>query len=82
MPTSLFPSLTINWLTEPEEVDFIDAYNVLSLIINPKKIDKILKELNKSEIQHQKAKDIMRFSLHSVCCKEDKEVQYNISKIQ
>ena len=70
------------WLIMPEEHDYPAAASYLSLILSPKKVERIVKSLRKSKIVEFKAKDIFRASRLSLLGVSNSHVKKDQKKIQ
>jgi len=52
--------ITIAWSKEPEDADYAACGTYLSLLIEPKRVARLVKDLRKAPIQHLVARDILR----------------------
>jgi hypothetical protein len=57
---------SIRWRNKPEKHNYPAALSLLSLIMEPEIAEKIVKDLERGEIAHFKAKDIFRMSRESL----------------
>jgi len=75
-------TLSIEWLSEPEEQDYPAAISYLSLIYDTDKATKVAQELQKSPIETFKSKNIFRASSLALLGEDNSNVKKNIKKIE
>ena len=74
---------TEHWKQEPEDKDYPDAFNYLSLLIDPREAKKIVKSMKRSSrIDHFKAKDLFRASGLPHLTADDHEVNKDLNKVK
>lgn len=69
------------WLDEPEEHDYPAAANYLSLLLEGKDVDQVVKDLKKATTVHYFAKDILRASRLNLLPIDDQHVALDIAKV-
>ncbi|NNN08294.1 MAG: hypothetical protein HKL85_03770 [Acidimicrobiaceae bacterium] len=74
---------TEHWTKEPDKKDYPAALNYLSLLMNPREAERIVKALKaKSRIDHFAAKDLLRASGLSHLGADDHEVEKDLDKVK
>ena len=68
------------WRKKPEKHDYPAAKDYLELLINPKKVNIIVKKLKKAKMTSKKSKDILRASKLPILERENVHVCSNIAK--
>lgn len=69
------------WLDEPDKHDYPSAANYLSLILDAKQVDKVVKHLQTATTVHYFAKDILRASRLDLLPMTDKHVALDLAKV-
>jgi hypothetical protein len=71
-----------HWKLEPDEHDYPAALSYLSLVLSPATAEEVLSRLRAAEIQHFKAKDLIRASRLSLLPKTNFHVAADLRKVK
>ena len=75
--------LSIKWLSEPEEKDYLAAQSFLSMVLAPGVLEETIAALRKAPLGHWAAKDLLRASgLPALRPKQSAEVAEKLKKIK
>ncbi len=74
---------TEHWKNEPEEHDYPAAVSYLSLIMDPAAATQLVSALQKAgQLDHHKAKDVLRASQLPLLAEDDKHVASDLGKVK
>jgi hypothetical protein len=73
---------TQHWKEEPDEHDYPAAESYLSLIVQPDAADEVVARLRKADVQHFKAKDLLRASRLALLPAENFHVAADLRKVK
>ncbi len=73
---------SIVWKNEPDEHDYPAAASYLSLVAKPDIVKRTVKELQAAELEHFKAKDMLRSSQLPLLPPDDQHVAADIAKVK
>lgn len=71
-----------NWKLEPDEHDYPAATSYLSLLLQPDVADEIVGRLRSAELQHFKAKDLLRASRLELLSSDNFHVAADLRKVK
>jgi hypothetical protein len=70
-----------HWKPEPDEHDYPAALSYLSLLMTPNSADRLTERLKHADLEHFKAKDILRASTLPLLPEENKHVAADLQKV-
>jgi hypothetical protein len=73
---------SVKWLEKPEAHDFPAAADYLGLVADPKTVDALTEKLQAGDIEHKKAKDILRAAQLRLLPEDNPHVATDLSKIK